>query len=573
MMRLPNGERYSRDRVIVLTIVLAILVACLVYAVIAINAATALRRKHALDRNLTTAQLSARLLDEQWDDVISVLDVLANRDSLLAELQRNDVAHVRQDLRYAVDLVPSLLFAAAYRPDGSLIASCFDRHIVPVHPGAPTPPRNVAAVGWFQSVAATRNVYQSDVISLPDIHSTEVIAVAVPVGHGPHPSGYLLVYYRLGDIDAWLQQLHMSGGVLYIVRADGHILDATGTASNRRFGIISHPALQRAIQHQEGALVAENVANGGQAVIGYSYAAKPRWAVLVVQAIAVANAPTNYVVVRLSTLAGVVLALLVLAGYTLDRLYRRQDRLALLLETQNERLRAADQARSNFLANVSHDLRTPLASVRLSLSGLLDSELVWEPDQVRECLRVADEGLDQLTSRVSNLLEMTRLEAGAWPLHIEVCDLTDLVSTVLERMAPLLARRPVTLAFPSEAILVECDPAQIETVIVNLLDNALRYTEEGSPLTLRGEAWLDAAVFCLEDHGQGIPDGDKEHIFEKFYRSRAHTATDGTGLGLAICRTIIEAHLGRIGVRNAPEGGAEFWFSLPRYLSEEAYRP
>jgi two-component system sensor histidine kinase KdpD len=222
-----------------------------------------------------------------------------------------------------------------------------------------------------------------------------------------------------------------------------------------------------------------------------------------------------------------------------------------------------DRAKSDFLANVSHDLRTPLASIQVSLSSLLDPSVSLSEGHARECLHVATEELEQLNTRVRNLLEMSRIEAQAYPLHRTPSDLTDIVAGALERLEPVTRGRPIRADFPPTPLMVDCDPAQIETVILNLVENAVKYSPAGSALHLRGEHRYNSALLFVADEGAGIPRGDAERVFQKFYRGPAHQSIGGTGLGLAICKAIIVAHGGSIAVRNVPGAGAEFGFSLP----------
>jgi two-component system sensor histidine kinase KdpD len=119
------------------------------------------------------------------------------------------------------------------------------------------------------------------------------------------------------------------------------------------------------------------------------------------------------------------------------------------------------------------------------------------------------------------------------------------------------------LDLPPYPIIVECDQARIETVIVNLLENSMKYAPPGTELSISADARGGYALFKLIDEGPGVPAGKEDLIFEKFYRTPSTTAKGGTGLGLAICKAIIDRHKGKIGVSRGVEGGAEFWFSLP----------
>lgn len=149
-----------------------------------------------------------------------------------------------------------------------------------------------------------------------------------------------------------------------------------------------------------------------------------------------------------------------------------------------------------------------------------------------------------------------------------VCDLTDIVGATLEHLQPITSGREIQADFPAEPLLLECDPGQVETVVLNLIENALKYSPEGSPLLLKGESKGGMILLSLEDCGPGIPEEAQTRIFEKFYRLPGSPSRAGTGLGLAICKAIIETHGGQIGVRNAEGNGAVFWFTLPAMQEE-----
>jgi two-component system sensor histidine kinase KdpD len=164
---------------------------------------------------------------------------------------------------------------------------------------------------------------------------------------------------------------------------------------------------------------------------------------------------------------------------------------------------------------------------------------------------------------VRNLLDMSRLDVDNVLTLREPCDLSDIVAGVLERLRPILRSRPLHARFPTEPLLLECDQNQMETVIVNLVENAVKYSPPDSALHLTGSSVGGSIVFSLRDEGPGVAPGEKARIFDKFYRVGTRYARGGTGLGLAICKTIVEAHGGTIRVDDALEGGAVFSLVLP----------
>ncbi len=161
---------------------------------------------------------------------------------------------------------------------------------------------------------------------------------------------------------------------------------------------------------------------------------------------------------------------------------------------------------------------------------------------------------------IKNVLDMTRLESGAIKVNKEWQSLEEIVGVVLNRLGDRLNDHPLTLKLPGNLPLIPFDGLMIEQVLMNLFDNAIKYTPKGAPLELSAIEDFYTVTVSVADRGPGIPRGEEEHIFEKFVRGRG--ATGGVGLGLAICHTIIEAHGGKIWAENRHDGGAVFRFTL-----------
>jgi two-component system sensor histidine kinase KdpD len=174
---------------------------------------------------------------------------------------------------------------------------------------------------------------------------------------------------------------------------------------------------------------------------------------------------------------------------------------------------------------------------------------------------VRDEA-ERLNRLVQNLLEMTRLESGALKLRREWHPMEEVVGAALRRCERALAGRRRDVRVPPDLPLVPMDDVLIEQVIINLLDNASKYTPPGSPIAVTVSGDPERVTVEVADRGPGLPAGTEERIFEKFYRSGTAPGR-GAGLGLAIAKGIVDAHGGRIWAHNLPEGGAAFFFSLP----------
>jgi two-component system sensor histidine kinase KdpD len=211
---------------------------------------------------------------------------------------------------------------------------------------------------------------------------------------------------------------------------------------------------------------------------------------------------------------------------------------------------------------VSHDLRTPLATITGAVSTILENGARLDDRTRQELLEsVRDEG-ERLNRLVQNLLEMTRLESGALQLRREWHPLEEIIGAALGRLGKRLSGRRVTTQLPPDLPLVPIDDVLIEQVVVNLLDNALKYTPPESPISIIATATEGTVRVEVADRGPGLPRGEEQRVFEKFYRGPSSCGR-GAGLGLAICEGIIRAHGGRIWAHNLPEGGVAFIFTLP----------
>jgi two-component system sensor histidine kinase KdpD len=239
------------------------------------------------------------------------------------------------------------------------------------------------------------------------------------------------------------------------------------------------------------------------------------------------------------------------------------ERARLAEEAQGAQVQAeAERLRNSLLSSVSHDLRTPLTTISGAVSTVLDNGTRLGEEARRELLDSAREEAERLGRLVNNLLEMTRIESGALQPKKEQHALEEVVGAALQRLRRRLGQRPVTTRVPADLPLVPTDDVLIEQVLVNLLDNAIKYTPSGSPIAIVATATDQAVTVEVTDRGPGLPAGQETLVFERFYRASADTGR-GAGLGLAICKAIVEAHGGHIWAHNVPGGGVAFFFTLP----------
>lgn len=231
---------------------------------------------------------------------------------------------------------------------------------------------------------------------------------------------------------------------------------------------------------------------------------------------------------------------------------------------QLEILRRTDALRAALLSSVSHDLRTPLTSIKAAASSLLQEDICWSDEERRSFTQTIEHEADRLNRLVENLLDLSRIEGGALTLEKEWYPIDELLHDVLGRMEPLLHGREVKLDLPADLPPVELDYLMIDQVLTNLLENAQRYTPQGSPIEIAVHSGATGLLLSVADHGPGIPQGDLERIFDKFYRVMGVSRKGGgTGVGLAVCRGFVEAHAGRIWAENRRSGGAVFHLTLP----------
>jgi two-component system, OmpR family, sensor histidine kinase KdpD len=232
-----------------------------------------------------------------------------------------------------------------------------------------------------------------------------------------------------------------------------------------------------------------------------------------------------------------------------------------------ELLQRIDVLRAALLSSVSHDLRTPLASIKAAASSLLQEDVQWDDEERRGFARSIEREVDRLDRLVSNLLDMSRIEEGALKPEKDWYSLAELIRDVLGRLQPLLQGRTVHTHVPEDLPPVELDYVQIDQVLTNLIENAVRYTPAESPIDVSVQRDGSQVIISVADRGPGIPPGDLERIFDKFYRvlDGQHTPgrPTGSGLGLAVSKGLVEAHGGRIWAENREGGGAIFTVTLP----------
>ena len=225
--------------------------------------------------------------------------------------------------------------------------------------------------------------------------------------------------------------------------------------------------------------------------------------------------------------------------------------------------RQSEELKSTLLDAIAHEFKTPLTSIKAVTTDLLSEPAGELQQHQRELISIADEGADRLSKLVTDAIQLARIEGGTFRLNRGIYLPGSLVSAALRQMKALTDGREIKVSAMDDLPPVWVDAELIQMVIAHLIDNALKYSSSGSPISIGARAGENKVIIYVMDRGPGIAEDEQQRIFEKFYRGRNDRNLKGTGMGLAIAREIIRAHGEEIWVTSKPGQGSEFGFSLP----------
>jgi signal transduction histidine kinase len=236
-----------------------------------------------------------------------------------------------------------------------------------------------------------------------------------------------------------------------------------------------------------------------------------------------------------------------------------------LLLRDTTREKELDQMKSQLLSTVSHELRTPLASIKGFATTLLRQDVEWDEASRREFLHIIDEESDRLTELISNLLDMSRIEAGELRVEPEPIDLGPIIHETAAEFQVMTSEHRFLVHQSTSLPQVMADPRRSRQVLRNLVENAVKYSPTGGVITISAQTSKDSVLVSIADQGIGIQQKDLDHVFDRFYQvdNASTRRVGGSGLGLAICKAIVEAHRGSIWVESEPRIGSTFYFTLP----------
>jgi PAS domain S-box-containing protein len=239
------------------------------------------------------------------------------------------------------------------------------------------------------------------------------------------------------------------------------------------------------------------------------------------------------------------------------------------------RYREEQELQKTFISVVSHELKTPVSIIKGYAGTLRRDEADWPPEVLNEYLSVIEEEADQLTGLIDQLLEASRLQSGTFQLEMDDVWLPDIATAVVRKFSSQTSVHAIEMNFPPSFPVIRGDERRLTQVLNNLMSNAIKYSPDGGKITVTGEVQRNYVLISVSDEGIGIPDHQKDRIFEKFSRldNALSRRTEGTGLGLYLTRAIVEAHDGRIWFSDNDGGhpGTTFTFCLPREGGQQEY--
>jgi len=254
-------------------------------------------------------------------------------------------------------------------------------------------------------------------------------------------------------------------------------------------------------------------------------------------------------------------------GITYAPLFDRDGRLVNIIANVRDitRFREADEIKSTFISVISHELKTPVALIKGYADTLRREDACWDPEITQESLTVIVEEADRLNQLIDNLLDASRLQAGALPLEMDQVALDALAERVARRLQTQTQTHKIVAAFAPDFPVVEGDPNRLGQVLNNLVSNAMKYSPGGGTIEISGRALPNEVIVTVSDPGVGIPFEEQLRVFERFYRGvrERNQRTPGAGLGLYLVKAIVEAHGGRVWVESNPDEGSAFSFAIP----------
>ncbi|MBI3240999.1 MAG: PAS domain S-box protein [Chloroflexi bacterium] len=258
----------------------------------------------------------------------------------------------------------------------------------------------------------------------------------------------------------------------------------------------------------------------------------------------------------------------VAVGITYAPIFDKENRLVNIVANVRDitRFREAEQLKSTFVSVVSHELKTPVSLIKGYAGTLRRDDAKWDSRTVQESLAVIEEEADRLAALIENLLDASRLQAGALKLNMGEVDLNALASELVVKFRTQTDRHAFVVEFPPTLPIVHGDEERLRQVLINLLSNAIKYSPDGGAIRVMGRAEPEQVVVTVSDEGMGLPDDELDKVFDRFYRADtpATRRAQGAGLGLYLAKAVVEAHGGQIWASSEAGRGAAFSFSLPR---------
>jgi PAS domain S-box-containing protein len=255
-------------------------------------------------------------------------------------------------------------------------------------------------------------------------------------------------------------------------------------------------------------------------------------------------------------------------GITYAPLIDRERRLVNIIASVRDitKFREAEELKSTFISVISHELKTPVSLIKGYAGTLRREDARWDPATVQDSLAVIEEESDRLAELIENLLDASRLQAGAFKLNMLEVPLDTVAARLAGRFQVQSPQHKFKLDFPPDFPAVMADEDRIVQVLSNLISNAIKYSPSGGTITISGRVGKDSVVVAVADEGPGLPAEELSRVFDRFYRADtpATKRAQGAGLGLYLAKAVVEAHGGRIWVESQPGQGAKFLFSLPR---------